>query len=86
MSNRKEIRDARRKAAEAASQLEGILSLPRRVGQTVDWPNRVRWVRIGDDAWEARHEDAGYERHPEYDLYFGVYPSAHVAWGLGYGR
>lgn len=86
MSNRKELRDARRKVEDAASSLKGIESLPRRIGQTIDWPNGVRWVRIGDDAWEARHASENYERHPQYDEYFGTYPSSHVAWGLGYGR
>lgn len=62
MSNRKELRDARRHAAEelrdarrrtaeAARLLGQIESLPRRKGERVAWKNGVIWTRAGDDDW-----------------------------------
>lgn len=68
MSNPKELRNARRRADEAALMLVRIEKLPRRVGQSVRWKNDVVWTRIGDDAW-----------HPEGGPDAWIYPSAHVA-------
>ena len=77
MSNRRELRNARRAVLDAEQRLEGIrYALPRRIGQTVTWPNGVVWRRVGDDQWMPLHDD----RHD-----YGTYSSAHVAWGLGYG-
>lgn len=71
MSNRKELLTARRKAAEAAAELAGIESLPRRRGQRVRWSNGVIWTREGDDQWRPT-SSAGYIG----DM---LYSSAHVA-------
>ncbi len=51
MSNRRELRNARRKADEAAASLEAIEALPRRRGQHVRWSNGVIWERAGADDW-----------------------------------
>lgn len=67
MSNRKELREARRKADRAAWMLARIEDLPRRVGQSVRWRNGVVWTRAGDDDWRT----ASYPDEP--------FPSAHVA-------
>lgn len=67
MSNPKELRDARRKADEAATMLVRIEKLPRRVGQSVRWGNGVVWTRAGDDDWSPEGEPGWH------------YPSAHVA-------
>lgn len=67
MSNRKELREARRRADEAAWLLARIEGLPRRVGQSVRWGNGVVWTRVGDDDWRPDGEPAR------------RYPSAHVA-------
>lgn len=80
MRNRKELRDARRKAEEARVSLLNIEALPRRAGSLVQWgaPGRsdgVIWRRVGDDQWEPLHRDNGYEPQAE----FGTFPSAHVA-------
>ena len=67
MSNPKELRDARRKADEAAMMLVRIEELPRRVGQSVRWRNGIVWTRAGDDDWR-------FDAQPDLS-----YPSAHVA-------
>ena len=75
MRNRKELRDARAKAARAAAEVEWIEALPRRRGELVVWDNGVVWQRAGDDAWipiaHAGGEADTIEREP--------YSSAHVA-------
>lgn len=69
MANPRELRNARRKAKEAAESLRHIESLPRRAGQSVRWSNGVVWTRAGDDDWRAN-------TMPEQS-----YSSAHVASG-----
>lgn len=64
----REVRDARRKATEAADLARSIEALPRHAGQSVRWPhNGVVWTRAGDDDWRP---DSDPERR---------YPSAHIA-------
>lgn len=75
MSNPRELRNARRKVAEAQESLDGILALPRRKGSTVTWSNGVVWTRLNDDQWLPWSEG-----QPE-DMAIRHYPSAHVAWG-----
>lgn len=75
MSNRRELRDARRRAEYYAAELAAIEALPRRVGSRIAWANGVIWERVGDDAWEPRHDDG--------DDY-GTYSSAHVT-GVQFG-
>jgi len=77
MANRRELRNARRKAAEAADLLERIERLPRRVGQKVRWSNGVVWTREGDDAWRAEAVQTDGTLWVD-DV---TYPSAHVASG-----
>ena len=67
MSHRNELRNARRKAQEAADLARWIENLPRRKGQQVQWVNGVVWTRAGDDDWRP-------ETMPDQS-----YPSAHVA-------
>lgn len=67
MSNRKELRDARRRAKGALSMLASIEGLPRHVGQAVRWRNGVVWTRVGDDVWFPNGDRTWH------------YPSAHVA-------
>lgn len=76
MANRKELRDARRKAAEAQRIADEIAALPRRVGQQVIWANGVIWTRVGDDRWRSQYEEPG---EP-------VYPSAHIVSFPGFWR
>jgi hypothetical protein len=74
MSNRKELRVARRRVEEALLSLAGIEALPRRRGARVRWSNGVVWTREGDDAWRAYS--------PSTDTASEIlYPSAHVASG-----
>ncbi|AYD87346.1 hypothetical protein SEA_VALENTINIPUFF_45 [Microbacterium phage ValentiniPuff] len=91
MANRKELRDARRKAAEATASLQAIASLPRRVGSLVMWNNGVIWERRGDDDWHAvAHTLAdGTVEAPDPVSAAVRYSSAHVAqfecWETGRG-
>ena len=57
MANRTELREARKRAAEAVKSLRQIEALPRRVGQRVRWSNGVIWERVGDNAWRAISEN-----------------------------
>jgi hypothetical protein len=76
MSNRNELRNARRDLERAQATLALIEALPRRKGSLVQWgENGVIWRRIGDDQWEPLHRSDNYIPQPE----FGTYPSAHVA-------
>lgn len=85
MGNRKELRDARRRAADAVAELAAIEALPRRIGSRVRWTNGVIWERVGDDAWEPRFENDGYERHADHDQFYGISPSLHVT-GIRFGH
>lgn len=75
MSNRNELRRARRRLADAQANLDRIMKLPRRIGARVVWSNDIIWTRVGDDQWEPRspHQPEGY-RTP-------LYTSSHVASG-----
>ena len=75
MSNRKELRDARRRRDEAQQSLDAIRALPRHRGAQVVWSNGVVWTREGDDAWRpSTTGDVG-------DWVPSLHPSAHVASG-----
>lgn len=73
--NQRELRAARKRAADAAAELAAIEALPRRVGSTATWSNGVVWTREGDDAWRPSTTGDVGDWVPE------LYPSAHVAWG-----
>lgn len=75
MSNRKELRAARAKLANAQAELTAIEALPRRIGARVQWSNGVIWTRVGDNTWlpwSASQPDDMPEIH---------YDSVHVATG-----
>lgn len=76
MANRKELRDARRKAVEAARIADEIAALPRRVGQQVIWSNGVIWTRVGDDQWQSQFDEMD---EP-------LYPSVHIVMYSGFWR
>ena len=77
--NPKELRNARRKANEAAAELEAIEALPRRKGSRVRWRNGVIWQRFGDDEWRPIAHIVGEAVEPVAEDMQHRYPSAHVA-------
>ena len=61
MANPRELRNARRRAKEAAEALRLIRALPRYVNEAVRWSNGVIWVRSGDDAWWTEGDGHTYD-------------------------
>jgi hypothetical protein len=61
VANPRELRNARRRAKEAAEALRLIRALPRSVGEAVRWRNGVIWVRSGDDAWWSEGVDRAFD-------------------------
>jgi hypothetical protein len=70
VTNPKELARARKKLNEARQELDDVLSLPRRRGSRIRWPNGVVWERVGDDAWRGTSSTGWVGEH--------LYPSAHV--------